>query len=382
MLFLTRCFGVTGSDYDRNLSAEQACTKEIVEQVLRLQAKAADQDNRPLGRGTHAKGVTARAQFDVFDVNGGRDSALAARLAQGIFGRPGSYPATVRFANSDSRVHSDFKPDVRSLSFSVDLDRNSTAVAGVNAGRQDFSLQNAATLPINDPRAFLATMKLLTASNPLAGLWSLPFSDKLRVLRTLVLAKLQARQTIKPYQQLRYWSTVPFRHGPVDVVKYSATPSSDNPARPLRRSNPNGLQDELIRHLDEDRKMSSFDFGIQILDIGRMTYWSKRQDANFWIENASVAWNEAEAPFHTVARLTLLSKSQLGQEAAEATYFDVTENSTPDSTPLGGINRARRSGEVASRRARMRGDSKMLWALHSNEFFRKLLTQTEEITHE
>ena len=57
-------------------------------------------------------------------------------------------------------------------------------------------------------------MKLLTASNPAAGLWSLPFKDKLRVLRTLALAELQSRQKIKPYQQLRYWSNVPFRHGP------------------------------------------------------------------------------------------------------------------------------------------------------------------------
>jgi hypothetical protein len=152
----------------------------------------------------------------------------------------------------------------------------------------------------------------LTASNPAAGLWSLQFKDKLRVLRTLALAQLQAHQAIKPYQQLRYWSTVPFGHGPIDVVKHSATPSPDNPARPLQRSNPNGLQDELIRHLEEGGKMSSFDFGLQLLDADRMTYWGKRQDANFWIENASVEWNEAEAPFHTVARLTLLPKSQLG----------------------------------------------------------------------
>jgi len=83
-----------------------------------------------------------------------------------------------------------------------------------------------------------------------------------------------------------------------------------------------------------------------------MTYWGKRRDASFWIENASVEWNEAEAPFHTVARLTLLSKSQLPPEAGEATYFDVTGNATPDSTPVGSINRARRQGEVASRKAR------------------------------
>jgi len=253
-------------------------------------------------------------------------------------------------------MNSDYKADVRSLSFSVDLTRDGAALPDANVGRQDFSLQNATTLPMNDARAFLATMKLLTASSPAAGLWSLAFRDKLRVLRTLVLAQLQARQTIKPYQQLRYWSTVPFRHGPVDVVKQSAAPASDNPAHPLQRSNPNALQDELIRHLEEDSKMSGFDFGLQFLDADRMTYWGKRRDADFWIENASVEWNEAEAPFHTVARLTLVSKSALRPDADKATYFDVTGNATPDSTPLGSINRARWPAEVASRKVRMRAD--------------------------
>jgi hypothetical protein len=180
----------------------------------------------------------------------------------------------------------------------------------------------------------------------------------LRVLRTLTLAELQARQTIKPYQQLRYWSTVPFRHGPIDVVKYSATPSPDNPARPLQKSNPKGLQDELIRHLKEDEKMSGFDVAVQLLDTDKMTYWGKHRDADFWIENASVEWNEAQAPFHTVAKLTLLPNSQLSPEESDAIYFDVTGNSTPDSTPVGSINRARWPAEVASRRARMRADSR------------------------
>jgi hypothetical protein len=226
----------------------------------------------------------------------------------------------------------------------------------VKPGRQDFSLQNATTLPINDAPAFLATIRLLTASNQVIGLWSLPMRDKLRVLRTLALAELQARQAIRPYQQLRYWSTVPFRHGPIDAVKYSATPSTDNPAQPLQRRNPKGLQDELIRHLGEDGKMSCFDFGVQFLDADKMTYWGKHRDAGFWIENASVEWNEAEAPFHSVARLTLLRNSQLSSEESDAVYFDVTGHSTPDSAPLGSINRARWSAELASRRARMHGN--------------------------
>jgi hypothetical protein len=351
-------FGVTGSEAERDLGAEQACIEAIVKKALLLQASAAAQQRRPLARGTHAKGSCARAQFEVFDVRTGRDPGLAARLAKGVFATPGIYPAVVRFANADSKINSDFKADVRSLSFSVDLTRDGTVPPVANVARQDFSLQNTTTLPINDARAFLAIMNLLTASNPAIGLWSLPFKDKLRVLRTLTLVQIQTHQKIKPYQQLRYGSNVPFRHGSVDVVKYSATPLPTNPAHPLQRSNPNALQDELMRHLNEDGTMASFDFGLQFLDAERMRYWGKPQDANFWAENASVAWHEAQAPFHAVARLTLVPKSHFPPELADATYFDVTGHTTSDSAPVGSINRARQQSEVASRKARMHAHSK------------------------
>ena len=308
MLMLTKLLGVTGSDAERDLISEAACIGEITEKILLMQASAAAKQRCPLARGTHAKGVCARAQFEVFDVRDGRDPVLAARLAKGIFARPGSYPATIRFANSDPNVNSDFKADVRSLSIAVDLTSDGTLPPAGGVARQDFSLQNATTLPLNDARAFAATMKVLTATKPINGLWSLPLQDKLRVVRTLALARSQAGQAVKPYQQLRYWSTVPFRHGPGEVVKQSATPSPGNPSKPLQRRNPDALRDELVRHLDEDGTPSTFDFGLQFLDTSTMTYWGKRMDANFWIENASVEWNEAQAPFHTVARLTVMPK--------------------------------------------------------------------------
>jgi hypothetical protein len=353
MPYLTRLFGVTFNDAERNLAREPADIEEITKKSLLMQANAAAQQHRALARGTHAKGVCALAQFEVLDVAEGRDPLLAARLAKGLFAKPGLYPATVRFGNADSKKNSDFKADVRSLSFSVDLTRGGTVVPDAGYERQDFSMQNTTTLPINDSPAFLAIIKLLTASNPAAGLWSLSFKDKLRVFRTLALVQVQSHQTIKPYQQMRFGSNVPFRHGPVEVVKYSATPSPNNLARPLQKSNPNGLQDELIRHVQEDGKMSTFDFGVQFLDPEKMTYWGKHQDASFWIENASVEWKESEAPFHIIARLTLLRSTHLGPEETKAVYFDVTHHSSFDSTPVGSINRARALAEAASRRARM-----------------------------
>jgi len=354
MLFLTRYFGVTGSDAERDSGDEQAIIDEITERVLLLQAKSAAQQNRPLGRGTHPKGICVRAEFEVFDVTVGLDSALGSRLAKGIFATPGVFPAVVRFGNADPKVNSDFKPDVRSLSFSVDLTRGGTVPPPAGIDRQDFSLQNAAPLPINDSRAFLAVMKVLTASNPAVGLWSIPLKDKLRALRAIALAQMQSRQAIKPYQQLRYWSNVPFRHGLTETVEFSAMPSAANEARPLDRSNPGALQDEMSRHLKEDGKMSSFDFGAQFLDPATMTYWGKHYDRNFWIENASLVWKESEAPFHRVGRLTLIPNSQLSEAESRATYFDVTGHSTPDSKPVGSINRARWRAEAASKEARLR----------------------------
>ena len=348
MMALTRWFGVTDSDAQRCPAREKADIEEIAARSLLMQKNAATAQHRSLCRGTHASGVCVRAQFEIFDTSAKRPPELGARLAKGIFAKPDVYPAVVRFANADSNINSDFKPDVRSLSFSVDLGTS----PAIGSFRQDFSMQNATTLPINDSPAFLATMKVLTASNPAAGLWSLPFKDKLKVVRTLALAELQARQKIRPYQQLRYWSTVPFRHGLDDVVKFSAIPSPDNAAHALQMSNPKGLQDELVRHLREDDRMSSFDFAVQFLDCDKMKYWGKTRDINFWIENASVDWSEAEAPFHRIARLTLLRNSQLSSEDSDAVYFDVTGNSTPDSRPVGSINRARCPAEVASRKAR------------------------------
>jgi hypothetical protein len=354
MLFLTRWFGVTGSDAERGTDREQSDIKEITERVLLMQANAAARQRQPLRRGTHAKGVCVRAQFEVFDLTLKNESSLAKRLAMGIFATPGVYPAVVRFGNADPKANSDLKPDVRSLSFSVDLSQEGATAPGLEDVRQDFSLQNATTLPINDSPAFLALMKVLTASNPIAGLWGLSLKDKLKVLRTIVLAQMQARQPIKPYQQLRYWSNVPFRHGQIDVVKQSAIPFPENAAHPLQLKNPNALQDELIRHLGEDNRISGFDFGLQFLDPDKMTYWGERRDANFWIENASVEWKETEAPFHTVGRLTLLPNSQLSPNDGEKIYFDVTGHSTPESKPLGSINRARGPAEQASRKSRDR----------------------------
>jgi hypothetical protein len=331
---------------------EAADIAEIVRGILAIQAQAADKTRRPLSRGTHAKGICVRAEFEVLDIRRTLgDSAVADRLAKGLFAAPGIYPATVRFANADGGHRPDRARDVRALSFAVDVPPG--VLSGVT--RLDFSMNTGTTFPINDAHAFAVSVRVLSAKGvraKLKALRSLTWKEVGELLRVIRLGAQQKRRTPRgPYQQLRYWSTVPFLHGGRDAVKYSAIPH-ENPARPLQPG-PNFLQDELVRHVNEDERMSAFDFAVQLLDPSRMTHRGKQQDPRFWVENAAVEWNEQEAPFHVVARLRLLPKSVLSPAESEAFAIDVTEHSTPETRPIGSINRARWHGESASREARL-----------------------------
>ena len=262
---------------------------------------------------------------------------------------PASYLAIVRFANSAQQARSDWVPDIRSLSFSVDLTSTSGAAA---APRQDYALQSAATLPFDDVHAFAVFARVMAAPNDGIAAGSLPFHDQLVFARTKLQIMQQQRQPVRPYQQLRYWSNVPFRHGGADIVRYSLLPSAMNAARPLQRHNAHALRDELARHLVEDQPASTFDVALQFMDVAAMTHQGRHRDAAFWIEQPSVEWPERQAPFHVVARLRLLPMPPLDQAAAERLYIDVNEHSLPDHQPVGAVNRARWHAQVASRKAR------------------------------
>lgn len=342
-------------NFEKKRADEDGDIAEIVKDILTVQALLAAEQGRPLGRGTHTKGVGARATFEVFDLRKTvADAALTARLAQGIYTKPGSYAATVRFANAASMMNHDGDKDVRALSFATTIP---AGVVGADAIRQDYSLNNATVFPLNDAHAFASFMKFTVAqaqsrAGALRALWVMSLEDIIGFLRTARLGIQQQRPPLTAYQKDRYWSNVPFRHGANEVVKYSLIPSPGNPSRPLG-SGPNLLRDELVRHVNEDEQMSSFDFAVQLLDADRMTARGRRRDPSYWVENASVEWKEDEAPFHVIGRLTLVAKSVLSDQELAAMYIDVTEHSTPETRPLGSINRARWYAEAAGRQARL-----------------------------
>ncbi|MEO7136000.1 MAG: di-heme-cytochrome C peroxidase [Vicinamibacterales bacterium] len=339
-------------EFEKKLPTEDADIAQIVAGVLSIQAKYAAQQDRPLARGTHAKGVCVRATFQVFDVAASvSDPALGLRLARGLFAKPGAYPATVRFANAASTFHPDSAADVRAMSFSIEVP---AGVFGPAPKRLDFSMNDATTFPLNDAHVFANFMRIETRPSlldKLKALFSLRFTERRGIYATAILAKKQQRVATTPYQDSRYWSTVPFLHGADQAIKYSATPRTAAPPPQLVES-ANVLGDHLVAHVNGGGEMRAFDFGLQFLDAERLTHAGRTHEPSYWIENASIEWNEAEAPFHTVGRLTLEAASVLPDAACNALHIDVTENALPENRPIGSINRARSAAEKASRDAR------------------------------
>jgi mono/diheme cytochrome c family protein len=342
--------------FERPGPTESADIAEIVRGILTVQARFAAEQHRPLGRGTHTKGVCLRAEFEVFDISAMVRDSVAARLAKGIYAKPGVYPATVRFANAASTIQRDSQRDVRALSFAVEVP---AGVLGPEAARVDFSMNNAPTFPINDAHAFAVFMRFASADGArgiFRALRATSWKDLASLIATSIRGERQEQRPRLAFQQMRYWSNVPFSHGPDDAVKYSAMPNPDNPAHAFQDS-PNFLCDELVRHVTDDTTMSAFNFGIQLLDTEAMTHLGRRRDPSFWVEDASVEWKEEQAPFHTVGRLRLLPQSVMLAEQCDTNFIDVTAFSTADSKPIGGINRARRLAEQASRDARLKGET-------------------------
>ena len=88
-----------------------------------------------------------------------------------------------------------------------------------------------------------------------------------------------------------------------------------------------------------------------------MTYWGRRYDANVWIENARVKWNEVEYLFTRSDGLPPAKNHNSRRMPRKRPTSTSQDTRRRDSIPVGSINRARWPADVASRKARMRAES-------------------------
>jgi hypothetical protein len=129
---------------------------------------------------------------------------------------------------------------------------------------------------------------------------------------------------------LRYWSQTPYRLGP-HAVKYSARSTAVDPAaKNAASSSPDFLREVMVAQLRD--RPATFEFMVQ-RHVGGMS-----------IEDSTVEWDEARAPFRRVATITI--PPQDFQSPAQMTLAEQISytpwHALPEHAPLGGVNRVRR----------------------------------------
>ena len=311
---------------------------ERIQQATRARMDQLYGDAEKALRDTHAKTqACVKGTLEIFDFdeiaiqqNVAQVASLSAEqqallsLKQGLLAQPRQYPVWIRFANGRTTVESDYVDDTRSMSVKVmDVDGERLSVSH-EAHTQDLIVQNGDTFFIRSIRAYYGFFKAISASTLWVVLW-LFFHPKQK-------AALERITSHAPKSLLteRYWSGsasalgLPTAFDPTQpgqipvtypaVVKFAFSPvASQPPHAPLVRTArleadrklaktrhkqdgapDNYYRQELIQALGQPDATYCWDFQIQV-----------QTDPAMSIDDVTVSWDEAKAPFFTVGRLTV-----------------------------------------------------------------------------
>jgi hypothetical protein len=314
------------TEWKEQIAPDESAHLEILAEGLRdLQRKRAK--GGPAMRALHAKGQAGvEAELTVLP-----DLPEHARV--GLFAKPGKYRAFVRFSNGAGQKQPDPKGDVRGIAIKVMGVEGKKIIPGLeNAKTQDFLLIQSPTTPFRDAAEFVSFV--MAAANPLLllprviGLFGL--SRGLGLVGKLVKS---IGAPVTSVATSRYWSALPIKFGPY-AVKYGLSPHAQPEPGAKKGSTPSYLTDEVAARLKKGPVV--YDFRVQFFV----------DEARTPIEDASKEWSENDAPFVTLARLTLLQQdltSPAGRKLAdlvEKISFDPW-HATEDFRPLGNMMRAR-----------------------------------------
>lgn len=292
----------------------------VDEMTRRIEAiTRAGTENHIVPRFNQSKTIACvKAEFRVQD-------NIPEELKQGVFARPATYPAMLRFANTTER--DDSKKDIRGLS--IRLSNVEGPVLWGKPGFQDFLLNSYPALFVATPEDFLAFIQARQEDKILRFFLN-PFAPQLKSLWIV----LKARKKHLSPLDIRYWSTVPFRLGAATalVVKYSMIPCSDYKTRQAVAAGENQLRAAIKAHLQQ--ASACFHFAVQ-----------KQTDPKTMpIEDASVIWDEDVSPFQTVANITIKNQDFDNPESladCERSSFNPWQ-SLAEHEPLGRMNEVRR----------------------------------------
>ena len=291
---------------------------EATRAVLRLveaKVREAAKTDPPARRDAHPKGHgCVKALFTI-------RNDLPPELRTGLFAKPAAYDAWIRFSNGNPTPQADSKGDGRGLAIKL------MNVADSPSTTQDFILINHPVFAARDVVDYLA----LEAANPFWRFFVPDFNPlHLRVHEALIAFAI-LRKKVNNLLNIQYWSMSAYRLGD-SACKFSARPSGPESTY-IATDDPNFLRLNLVRHLAG--RDAEFDFMIQ----------RRARPEAMPVEDPTIEWNERDAPFVPVARITI--PKQTFDSPAQMTFCENLSFSpwhcVDAHRPLGGLNRLRRS---------------------------------------
>ncbi|WP_240539990.1 catalase family protein [Salinarimonas soli] len=285
---------------------------------------------------------------------------LPPELAQGLFARPGRYPAVMRLSVNRGDVIDDDVSVPRGFAIKIIGVEGERLPGAEGHTTQDLVLVNQPAFTEPDLKVFVRNMTMVDLTTDTGLVWKKALGAALRPLvaalkalglRAWTLTTIGGHPLSHPLGDT-YYSQVPFRYGD-HVAKLALAPATpalralkDRPVDLWGR--PNGLREELIRFFRDGG-------GVWELRVQLRT-----NPATMPIEDASVIWPERESPYRTVARLVVPPQPAWSEARARAVEDGLAFNpwnGLAAHQPLGAVNRARRDAypEGAAFRARHNG---------------------------
>jgi hypothetical protein len=309
-----------GAHMQEAIPAQEANDIQALIERMRHLVSARDKAAAVHKRDVHIKmhGLV-RAEFTVAD-------NLPPELRVGLFARPATYKAWVRYSNAASYADADIARDIRGMAIKVmGVPGKKVLESQADADTQDFMVVSA----FNFPARNAAEIDALVANVVQGSLWvKLMF-----IITHLSAAWVLLTTMIKHVNvlQIRYCSVVPYLFGR-HAVKYVATPRVAQPDELPSNPSADFLRERLVEQLGQSDAV--FDFAVQF----------QRDEACMPLDDPFRIWSLTLSPPRKVATLRILQQS-FDTEAVR-TYGENLSftpwHCLPEHRPLGALNRARK----------------------------------------
>jgi len=269
---------------------------------------------------------------------------LPPELAQGLFATPGRHKVYMRLSTNAGDILPDAISLPRGLALKV-LDVEGERLPGADGATQDFIMVNGPVFQTKRADQFLGNLKMLAkTTDRLEGTKTVMSSVLRGVNKALETVGIESTKiqslggapNVDPLGQT-YFSVTPFRYGSY-IAKFSVVPVSPD------------LTELENKEIDASDRPNAIRETVQAEMNGRMGVWEFRvqlcRDLEKQpVEDPTVEWKADEAPFQTVATITVEPQDSWDparvQAVDEEMRFSIWTGLAAHQ-PLGNINRARR----------------------------------------